>query len=131
MPHENYLKVILLAAVSDGEIQTSELAMINRLKQNHPIIRNISDANAQRAAVDVYNKISAGMNVKYILDELKEQLTEREQHVAYALAQEVIATDFKLDQKEKDFISNLESYWNIPKEVIDVVTDSVNLRYFG
>ena len=129
MPHINYLKVALLAAVSDGEIQPSELVMINKLKENHPIIQKISDTDAQQAAVDVYNKISAGMDLKYILQELREQLTERKQHAAYALAKEVIAADFKFDEREVTFISKLEKLWEIPTEIIHVVGDSIELRY--
>ena len=131
VPHINYLKAILLAAVSDGAIQPSELELMNKLKNHHPTIRKLSNIDAEQAAADVYNKLSAGMNIKYILEEMREELTEREQHAAYALAKEVIAADFAVQQGEKDFSDTLEKYWKIPREITDAINISIELRYFS
>ena len=131
MTHIIFLKVVLLAAVSDGEIQPPELEMIDKLKKNHPALKEITDLNIQEAIADIFNKISAGMDVKYIIQDLGDQLNEREQHAAYALAKEVVSSDFILEQNEKDFIGELEERWNIPSKIIEAINISIQLRYFN
>ena len=62
----NFLKVVILAAVSDGEIQSQELEIINAMKKSHPMMKNVSDDEVQAAMADIYNKISAGTNYVFL-----------------------------------------------------------------
>jgi uncharacterized membrane protein YebE (DUF533 family) len=124
-----FLKIVLLAAVSDGEIQSEEIEMLNQIKNSHPSFRDISDDDAQSAMADVYNKVSAGMEIKHILDQLENNFSENEKHSAYALAKEVCVADFNILPAEKDFLNLLSETWKIPEEIKSAIDKSINLRY--
>jgi len=126
---DKFLKVVVLAAVSDGEIQEAELAVVNNLKASNHFLRDISDVAAQSGVADVYNKLSAGMEAKHILEQIGSAFAETEKHQAYALAREVCAADHKILPAEADFITTLEEVWSIPKDVVDTVLKSLKLRY--
>lgn len=124
-----FLKVIMLAAVSDGQIQEEELALVSQIRKTHPALRKISDDAAQAAMADVYNKLSAGMEARHILEQLGEQLSSEEKLSAYALAKEVCSADFKIDDAEGEFLQVIEELWEIPADIIAAVTKSSQLRY--
>ena len=124
-----YFKVIILAAVSDGEIQSEELEMINQIKNTHPLIKNIPEEDARSAMADIYNKVSAGMETKHILEQLYREFTEEEGHAAYAMAKEVCAADFQILPAEREFLTLIEEIWNIPENIKSAVQTSISLRY--
>jgi len=124
-----YFKVIILAAVLDGEIQSEELEMINYIKNTHPFMKDISEEEARFAMDDIYNKLSAGMETKHILEQLHREFSEEESYSAYALAKEICASDFKLVSAEMKFLAEIEEIWNIPEDIQIVVQKSISLRY--
>lgn len=126
----NYLKIAIMAAVSDGSIQDAESAMLMKLRSSHPIFKSISDSEAQAATVDVYNKLSAGMEYKYILEDIGSQLSSDQKSAAYAIAREICVADFKMFPEENDFIILIEELWKIKKAVKSSVDRSIQLRYF-
>ena len=73
-----FLKIIVLAAISDGEFQASEKDLIDHLVKSHPIFKAWSEI-ASSAMVDIYNKTNAGMEPKYILDQLGPEF-DQEKH---------------------------------------------------
>ena len=44
-----FLKVVILAAVADGEIQDQELELINSMKRFHPMLKGISDEDVEHS----------------------------------------------------------------------------------
>ena len=58
-----FLKIVMLAAVADGEIQAEELDMLNQIKKAHPELKDIPDEAARASMADIYNKFSAGMGI--------------------------------------------------------------------
>jgi uncharacterized tellurite resistance protein B-like protein len=125
-----YLKLIMLAAVADGKIQEQELSLIGRIKNNHAELKAIPEEQSQEAMADIYNKLSAGMEVTHILDVLGRQFNEAQKQAAYALAKEVCAADFDVAPAETDFLRLIETQWNIPADVSKSVDLSIRLRYF-
>lgn len=126
-----FLKVIILAAVADGQIQSQEVEMMKHLKTYHPQLKDIPDNKIQEIAIDIYNKCSSGMEAKHILDQLGEQLTAEERNSAYALAKEVCAADFNLLSAEDEFLKMLEEHWEISKSTVAAINRSISLRYFS
>ena len=59
MMDAKFLKIVMLAAVSDGQIQAEELEMLNQIKTLTEL-KSISDEAARAAMADVYNKFAAG-----------------------------------------------------------------------
>lgn len=123
------LKMVVLAAVSDGEVQPNELEAINRIRQSHPVLRQVSDSECQAAIADIYNKISAGMEAKHILDQIGSEYSSEEKNVAYALAVEICYSDFSIKKEEKYFLNEIEKHWKIPKDVSEPIKFSANLRF--
>lgn len=128
---DHYIQIILLAAVADGEIKEDELQVIHKLKMHHPRFKNISDDKANKVAADVYNKISAGMEPKHILEQMGSRMDDNEKNVAYALAKEMCVSDFHYPSSEVSFIKLIEEIWSISDEVIEKVDFSIQLRYFN
>lgn len=124
-----FIKIVLLSAVSDGEIQPAELAMLNQIRMSHPAMKHISDEEFQTALADIYNKFAAGMETAQILEQLGKQFNEEEKHSAYALGMEVCAADYAVLDAEKDFLDLLEKKWSIPKSIKTAVKKSIQLRY--
>ena len=124
-----YFKVIILAAILDGEIQSEEIEMINHIRNTHPLMKDIPEKKARSAIDDIYSKLSAGMETKHILEQLHHEFSEEERHSAYALAKEICASDFKLVSAEMRFLTEIEEIWNIPEEIKTVIQKSISLRY--
>lgn len=126
---QSLLKIILLASVADGEIQPSELAMMNQIKASHPTLKKIKDSEVQEASADIYNKLSAGMELKHIIEQLGESMSETQRNTAYALAKEVCAADYEMHPAENDYINELETQFSISDRVKDIVNESIKIRY--
>ena len=124
-----FLKIVMLAAVADGEIQGEELEMLNQIKKSHPELKNIPDDAARAAMADVYNKISAGMEVKHILEQLGSEFIQKERETAFALAKEVCAADFNILPAETEFLQLVIDMWSIPDDIVHIVNRSIALRY--
>ncbi len=124
-----FLKIVMLAAVSDGQIQPEELEMLNQIKNSHPELKSISDEAARAAMADVYNKFAAGMETKHILDQLGDEFSDREKESAFALAKEVCAADFNIHPNETAFLQLVVNMWSISEETIKAVNKSIELRY--
>ena len=126
---ETYVKLVVLAAISDGEIQAEELALINSLRSNFQAMRGVDEQDFNNAVADVYNKVSAGMELHMILDVLGKDLSTHEKNVGYALAMEVVRSNFQYVDGEKTFINTLKELWAIDTHVLDAVELSASLRY--
>ena len=124
-----FLKIVMLAAVADGEIQSQELDMLNHIKKAHPELKDIPDEAARASMADIYNKFSAGMETKHILEQLGGEFNQSERESAFALAKEVCAADFQIMPAETDFLSLMSEMWSIPDEVVQSIDRSIALRY--
>jgi len=129
MPNIELLKIILLAASSDGRIQTQEREMINQFISQHPYIKGISKNDLNLCFNEIKSKINAGMKTKYLIQDIGENLNQIEKNTAYALAFEICAVDLSLDDAETIFMTELESIWSIDEEIKRAVKLSVKLRY--
>ena len=123
------LKIILLASVADGEIQPPELALMNQIKDFHPELKQVSEKEIQEASVDIYNKLSAGMDFEHIIAQLAKDMTQEQKEIAYALSVEVCAADFGISLGENDFLQELAKQFSISSDVKSVVKKSIKLRY--
>ena len=126
---DTYVKLLVLAAISDGEIQAEELALINGLRVNFAAMRGIDEQDFNNAVADVCNKVSAGMELHMILEVLRKGLSTHEKNVGYALAMEVVRSNFQYVDGEKTFIGTLIECWDVEADVIAAVDLSARLRY--
>ena len=124
-----FLKIVLLAAVADGEIQAEEFQMLSQIQKKHPELKNISEEAGMASMADIYNKLSAGMETKHILEQLGGEFSQNERETAFALAKEVCAADFELMPAETGFLSLMGEMWAISDETIQAIDRSIELRY--
>ena len=103
--------------------------MLNQIKKSHPELKNIPDDAARAAMADVYNKFSAGMETKHILEQLCSEFSQKERETAFALAKEVCAADFNILPAETEFLQLVIEMWSIPDDVVHAVNRSIALRY--
>jgi len=124
-----YVQAMVLAAVSDGEIQKEELTVIQSYLNNLPALDQLSDNEFSAAVADTYNKVSARMKIEHIVESIGENLNTEQRNVAYALAVEICHANFSYVPSERDYIQVLEETWGIAPSVIDMVKGSCKLRY--
>ena len=126
---QSLMKIIILASVSDGEIQPSELEMMNQVKALHPVLKKISENDVQEATADIYNKLTAGMEAKHIIEQLGSLMTQNQKNTAYALAKEVCSADYQILPAENEFLGELEKQFGISKKLKDALELSIKTRY--
>jgi len=125
----NCLKIMILAAVSDGEIQDEELHLIQMLRSNIPSLKALSEADFNGAVAEIYNALSSGIAVDLLVQNLGKELSSEEKNRGYALAMEVCRANFDYIPVEQEFINELEVLWGIESSIVEAITLSSDLRY--
>ena len=125
----NCLKIMILAAVSDGEIQDEELHLIQMLRSNIPSLKALSEADFNGAVAEIYNALSSGIAVDLLVQNLGKELSSEEKNRGYALAMEVCRANFDYIPVEQEFINELEVLWGIESSIVEAITVSSDLRY--
>lgn len=120
---------MLLAAVADGQIDAAEKQLLFTYKKLYPPLREISDEELEQQKSLLFNKLTAGMQVIHIIEEIGENLSEHDKNVAYALAVEVCASNFEMLPQEETVLKTMEKVWKIKKSVSSAVHISIGLRY--
>jgi uncharacterized membrane protein YebE (DUF533 family) len=120
---------MILAAVSDGEIQDEELHLIQMLRSNIPSLKALSEADFNGAVAEIYNALSSGIAVDLLVQNLGKELSPEERNRGYALAMEVCRANFDYIPVEQEFINELEVLWDIESSIVEAITVSSDLRY--
>jgi len=124
-----YIQAMVLAAVSDGEIQQEELTVIHSYLNNLQALNKLSEKEFSVAVADTYNKVSAGMKVEHIVELIGQDLNADQKNIAYALAVEICHANFSYVPSERDYIHVLEEMWQIDPAIVNIVKGSCKLRY--
>lgn len=124
-----FLKILMLAAVADGEVQSEELERLHQYKQSHPKLKDIPDDTSWAAIADVHNKLKADITPQQILEHLGPEFSQNEKESAFAMANEVCASDFNMLPSETEFLQLVINTWSIPDDVVHAVERSIQLRY--
>ena len=123
------VQIMLLAAVSDGEIDQYEKKLLETYRELYPPLRKISQEEINQEQVQLFNRIRAGMKINHIVEAIGDNLSEDEKNTGYALAVEVCASNFKMVPPETDLLEVIKKSWKIKKEIIKNVDSSVRIRY--
>ena len=127
--HNEIIQVLFLAALSDGELHEEEKVIISQYTKSYPILKNISSEEIKNELRSLSNKISSGIDPKYILSAIKDNLNKQELETAYALGVELCCVNFELVPPENDFIKLMEKIFKIDKSTVEKVKGSAMLRY--
>ena len=130
---EKILQIMLLAAFSDGEVQQSELTLLNSLRKNNQLFKSISDQEIQnvirKISVSLGSSSDEDMAVSSMLVELAYGLTSEEKMIAYALSAEICASNFRLLPAEDAFLQKVVLALEIPTSQAEIIHRSIELRY--
>lgn len=127
--HKEIIQVLFLAALSDGELHEEEKVIISQYTKSYPVLKNISSEEIKNELKYLSNKIQSGIDIKYILRGIKDNLNKDQLSIAYALGVELCCVNFELVPPENDFIKSMEKIFKIDNEIIDQVKGSAMLRY--
>ena len=123
------IEVMALAAFSDDNVDADELKFIRTYRELYPPIRDITQAEFSEIGIKVQKRLSAGMKMRHMIEEIGENLSRPEKNKAYALALEVCASNFEMHPLETDFLNLLEEQWGITRKIKTALHTSVELRY--
>jgi uncharacterized membrane protein YebE (DUF533 family) len=130
---EKILQIMLLAAFSDGEVQQSELALLNSLRTHNKLFKSISDRQIQnviqRISIRLSGDESEEKSVFSMLVEIAKGLNGEEKNIAYALSAEMCASNFRILPAENEFLKKIIQALEISPEQADIVHRSIELRY--
>ena len=127
--HKEIIQVLFLAALSDGELHEEEKVIISQYTKSYPVLKNISSEEIKNELKYLSNKIQSGIDIKYILRGIKDNLNKDQLSIAYALGVELCCVNFEFVPPENDFIKSMEKIFKIDNEIIDQVKGSAMLRY--
>ena len=127
--HKEIIQVLFLAALSDGELHEEEKVIISQYTKSYPVLKNISSEEIKNELKYLSNKIQSGIDIKYILRGIKDNLNKDQLSIAYALGVELCCVNFELVPPENDFIKSMEKIFKIDNEIINQVKGSAMLRY--
>ena len=125
----HFVQIMLLAAVSDGKIDGEEEQLIRTYRNLYPPIRDISEAEFKNELVMLNNRLHAGMKLNHIVEDIGDNLNEKQKNIAYALAVEMCFCNFFLRPEEKVLLETIETQWKIKQTVVSALRRSAQLRY--
>jgi hypothetical protein len=126
---KNLVQLIILAAVSDGKIDLEEKQLLQTYRRLYPPIRDITQDEFDNEKILLFNRLSAGMSTKQIIENIGEELSETEREIGYALAVEVCASNFEMLPQEINLLKDIVKEWNIKKDIVSALKISADLRY--
>ena len=126
---KNLVQLIILAAVSDGKIDLEEKQLLQTYRRLYPPIRDITQDEFDNEKILLFNRLSAGMSTKQIIENIGEKLSEKERNIGYALAVEVCASNFEMLPQEKALLKDIVKEWDIKIDIVSALQVSAELRY--
>ena len=99
-----FLKVVMLAAVADGEIQGEELEMLNQIKKSHPELKNIPMMQQELLWLTFTTSFQLVWRQNIYWSSYAANLIKRKGRQLFALAKEVCAADFNILPAETEFL---------------------------
>lgn len=78
---KNLVQLIILAAVSDGKIDLEEKQLLQTYRRLYPPIRDITQDEFDNEKILLFNRLSAGMSTKQIIENIGEELSEKEREI--------------------------------------------------
>lgn len=123
------IKIVLLAAVADGEIQDEEKLLLQTYKQRYPRLRGVTQKDYDNAQIELFNKVKAGVRIPHLIEDIGMALSDDEKEIAYALTYEVCASNFHLAPQEEEILNTMKTVWKLKSGIVNSVRLSAKLRY--
>jgi len=123
------IKIVLLAAVADGEIQDEEKLLLQNYKERYPRLRGVTQKDYDNAQIELFNKVKAGVRIPHLIEDIGMDLSDDEKEIAYALTYEVCASNFHLAPQEEEILNTMKTVWKLKSGVVNSVKLSAKLRY--
>ena len=106
-PQDALVAVMIGVSASDENVRTSELLTIQSIVNHLPIFANYDTDRIQLMAQTVFDLFSEEDGIEALMGLVKENLPERLNETAYAMACDVAAADGSLGQEELLFLQDI------------------------
>lgn len=123
------VQALILAAVSDGEIQEEERLLLQLYKNKNPLFKNLPQSVFDDAQISLFNKVQNGLTPRYIIEEIGTNLSKDEKEIAFSLAHEICASNHAIEQNEQEILDEMKKSWKLSTRIINAVELSTELRY--
>ena len=126
---ENLVNVLIIAVFADGKIDTEEAVLLQNFFSHYPNFSDVSRDSFQEAQVKLRNRLRSGENINQLIEEIGNSLDEKQRNTAFALAYEICASNFTLDEHEIDLLKKMQKLWKLKPSVVTAIKLSAELRY--
>lgn len=106
-PQDSLIAVMIAVSVADSEIRTAELLAIQQMVNQLPVFADYDFDRVKTIARTVFDLFEEEDGLDALFGLVRENLPERLNETAYALACDVAAADGKLLQTELRFLQEL------------------------
>lgn len=114
-PQDCLVAIMVAVSVSDEEIRTSELVKMESAVNNLPVFANYDVDRIKLMVQMVFDLISEEDGLEALFGLVRDNLPERLNETAYALACDVAAADGSLDQPELRILEDMRYELNIDR----------------
>ena len=128
-PHNALIYAMVIAAVADGKLKDSEVAVIDQAVRNLPIFRGYSPDAMRVATGDCVALLDEDDGVEAALGLVKEALPEDWAETAYALACDVVAVDGRAQQEELRWLEMLRHEIGVERLHAAAIERGARARY--
>ncbi len=127
-PEEALIYVMVSTSAADRTMTDSELLKIGEEVQTLPVFNEFESSRLIQVSRDCSELLAEG-GVDLVLQVVRASLPERLRETAYALAVEVAAADFQVDQDELQFLLMLRDELELDRLHVGAIEHSARVRY--
>jgi len=127
---ESILKILVLAAASDGVTDTDEHKFLNFIVDSHPIFEGL-DKDSKKRATNQMLISTARQTEQEIVRELINGMDQHTKIFTYAMALDVCFCNNQFIPPESDFMEYLASAMELDEDALKPFHTSAKVRYLA
>ena len=129
--HDAIVGIMILSAMSDGEVRDSELVVIASVIDHFPMFADYDPSNIKRVFTYMEGFLSTADGLKRFLVFVREVLPPKIHETAYLIACEVVVADGKLKQSELRLLEEIAYHLELDPLHVAAIERSVKARYMS
>ena len=128
---DSIFMLLILAAASDGKIEEIEMERILNTAKCYPGMKTFKKGKEYEIARKCEKLISNSITKEEGLGQICEKIAGNQKRAAFAYCFDVIASNFIIAEKEKDFMRLIKQLLNIDDALAISFEESMKARFFS
>ena len=128
-PQDALIYVMVMTSASDRAMNDQEMSRIGQLVKRLPVFSGFDVAELPTVAERCATMMNEQATLDGVLDAVAEALPARLRDTAYALAVEIAAADFRLEQEELRLLDIIEERLEVDQLVAAAIKAAARARY--